>query len=425
LCWEDEDPKLPVSIEIEKLNDVFESDYGFDTEVWRIPGQNSHAKLNQKILNLIDTDDDPKDHLFIVYYGGHARLTHDRLLSWTRFVKQVFTFSKSTRLMDRHSWRVNHDKKYPTVQWSGIQNVLEQAESDVLILLDCCHSATATTSAGNGVTEMISACAYNVIANGVGYYSFTNELTIELRDLANRPSFPVADLFRNIFSRIQARRPEDGKERHPAPIHFSLTQDNPQFPRSIQLSVRPGHIDRTKVLNGDSCIRIQSGEPSSGHSFENNREPTLSTQAPRILLALRLRDNCRSGELSMDRFKDWLKDMPAVAEEVKIEAGYGSFSSILIISIPISLSLYIPQDPAIIKIGPVTSQNLLNESRSIQRQAQRERKSVSLPPIQNIISSILQPAFPAFSQLSQGWIIRRNWYLLFVSDFNPHFSLTG
>jgi hypothetical protein len=126
----------------------------------------------------------------------------------------------------------------------------------------------------------------------------------------------------------------------------------------------------------------------------------------------------------MDRFKDWLKDMPAVAEEVKIEAGYGSFS-ILIISIPISLSLYIPQDPAIIKIGPVTSQNLLNESRSIQRQAQRERKSVSLPPIQNIISSILQPAFPAFSQLSQGWIIRRNWYLLFVSDFNPHFSLTG
>jgi hypothetical protein len=73
--------------------------------------------------------------------------------------------------------------------------------------------------------------------------------------------------------------------------------------------------------------------------------------------------------------------MPAVAEEVKIEAGYKSFSSILIISIPINLSLYIPQDPAIIKIGPVTSQNLLNESRSIQRQAQREWKPDSLPPI--------------------------------------------
>jgi hypothetical protein len=86
LCWEDEDPNLPVSDEIEKLDDVFKNNFGFDTEVWKIPGRNSHAKLTQKILDLIDTEDDPKGHLFIVYYGGHAKLTHDRLLSWTRFV---------------------------------------------------------------------------------------------------------------------------------------------------------------------------------------------------------------------------------------------------------------------------------------------------------------------------------------------------
>jgi hypothetical protein len=86
LCWEDEDPNLPVSNEIEKLDDVFKNNFGYDTEVWKIPGRNSHAKLTQRILDLIDTEDDPKDHLFIVYYGGHAKLTHDRLLSWTRFV---------------------------------------------------------------------------------------------------------------------------------------------------------------------------------------------------------------------------------------------------------------------------------------------------------------------------------------------------
>ena len=124
------------------------------------------------------------------------------------------------------------------VQWSGIQNVLEQAESDVLILLDCCHSRIVHISEGNGVTELISACAYNAIANGVGYYSFTKEVATELRDLSVKPSFTVAELYRNIFSRIQCHRPEDGRERHPPPIQISLTQDNPQFPRSIQLSVR-------------------------------------------------------------------------------------------------------------------------------------------------------------------------------------------
>jgi hypothetical protein len=123
------------------------------------------------------------------------------------------------------------------VRWSGIQNVLEQAESDVLILLDCCHSGTATASEGDGVTELISACAYNSQANGVGSYSFTKELIIELQQLSQQPSFTVAELYRNIFCRIQSRRPEDEgrRERHPAPIHLSLTQDHPIFPRTIQI----------------------------------------------------------------------------------------------------------------------------------------------------------------------------------------------
>ncbi|KAF8866141.1 hypothetical protein BDZ45DRAFT_333428 [Acephala macrosclerotiorum] len=422
LCWDDEDPNLPVSDEIKRLDDVFKNNFGFDTNVWKIPGRNSHAKLTQRILDLIDTEDDPKDHLFIVYYGGHAKLTHDRLLSWT-------------------SWRVNRDKKYPTVQWSGVQNVLEQAESDVLILLDCCHAATATTSEGNGVTEMISACAYNAIANGVGYYSFTKELTIELRELSRRPSFPVADLFRNVFSRIQARRPEDGRERHPAPVHLSLTQDNPDFPRSIQLSVRPGHIKKPQSSNEDSsnCAQIvesDSGDPERGRGATPSRPAgteqlindtteafpaksisKLSAQKPRILLAVRLRDDCRSGELSVGLFKDWLRDMPAVAEEVKVEAGFGSFSSIVIISIPLALSIYMPRDPAIIKIGPITSGNLLQESIDTRRKAPTQECKSRLISAVADLKSILLPDFPEQLQLSQSrviGIIGMKWYIFVV-----------
>ncbi len=32
-------------------------------------------KVNQRIIDLIDVEDDPKEHLFIVYYAGHAILT--------------------------------------------------------------------------------------------------------------------------------------------------------------------------------------------------------------------------------------------------------------------------------------------------------------------------------------------------------------
>jgi hypothetical protein len=69
LSWEEEDPKLPVSLEIAKLYAIFRKDYGFDVEVWKIPTNHSHFEL----------------HLKIVYYAGHARLAKNRTLVWTGY----------------------------------------------------------------------------------------------------------------------------------------------------------------------------------------------------------------------------------------------------------------------------------------------------------------------------------------------------
>jgi len=75
--------------------------------------------------------------------------------------------------------------KSPKVVWSGIQRSLEMAESDILILLDCCWSGVANDTEGNGVTELICACPFDGQANGVGHYSFTRALITELRFLSS------------------------------------------------------------------------------------------------------------------------------------------------------------------------------------------------------------------------------------------------
>jgi WD40 repeat protein len=80
-----------------------------------------------------------------------------------------------------------------------------------------------------------------------------------------------------------------------------------------------------------------------------------------MLLAVRLKEDYSGEDLSVTLFKDWLRDIPTIVEEVKFEAGFGSFSSIAIVSIPITLSLYLPPDPAIIKIGPITTSNMAEE----------------------------------------------------------------
>jgi hypothetical protein len=85
LYWEDEDPNLPVSLEVSRLCEVFGEIYGFETEVWKIPDQSSHVKVNLKVLEFVMTGGDSKEHLKIVYYAGHGKLTRNRLLSWTRY----------------------------------------------------------------------------------------------------------------------------------------------------------------------------------------------------------------------------------------------------------------------------------------------------------------------------------------------------
>jgi hypothetical protein len=84
LKWEDEDPQLPVSYDIPKLQDVFEKTYGFETELWDIKDNDCHMEVNQKIIDFSRKGGNSKEDLKILYYAGHGKITRNRLLSWTR-----------------------------------------------------------------------------------------------------------------------------------------------------------------------------------------------------------------------------------------------------------------------------------------------------------------------------------------------------
>jgi hypothetical protein len=82
LSWEEEDPKLPVSIEIKELAEIFRELYGYEVEEWFIPAENCHNRLQARILEFLG-DGDPR-HLKIVYYAGHGKLTNHGQPAWTR-----------------------------------------------------------------------------------------------------------------------------------------------------------------------------------------------------------------------------------------------------------------------------------------------------------------------------------------------------
>ena len=324
-----------------------------------------------------------------------------------------------------NSWRCRRSVncQLPTVKWSGIQNVLEEAQSDVLLLLDCCHSGTANTNEGHGVTELISAGAFNTKANGVGPYSFTNALVLELQALALKRSFSTAELYNNIFCRIQLRMPEDHakSERHPAPVHLVLTNDS-QFRRSIHLSKltttceeqgahsQPPPQDSPTLENGDSDIKFENETLSptlrtiTNADHVRNHSIRCSVTVPRLALAIRFYENFRADECSTALLVEWLKSFPLVAEQVNIEAAFDSLSSLWIVSIPLSIYTYLKDHPAIICLGPITSGNKVlaaNEYPIEEINPQVRNKNEVLDPSLNIDEStidgrgvqLIQPPF--------------------------------
>ena len=75
---------MPVSVEVEPLRDVFLELYGFETEIWHIPNENSHNELNRQVIDLVSMVGNSHDLLKIVYYAGHGMLTKIRRAVWAR-----------------------------------------------------------------------------------------------------------------------------------------------------------------------------------------------------------------------------------------------------------------------------------------------------------------------------------------------------
>lgn len=83
ICWQTQDPKLPVEVEISRLHEVLETVYNFDVEEFRIPNSGSHFAVSQKINKFIEVNNDSNNDLKIVYYAGHGRLSRTKELLWS------------------------------------------------------------------------------------------------------------------------------------------------------------------------------------------------------------------------------------------------------------------------------------------------------------------------------------------------------
>ncbi|PVH68756.1 hypothetical protein DL98DRAFT_629298, partial [Cadophora sp. DSE1049] len=337
--WEgdDTDGDLVFETEMNSLCEVFERGYGFQVETWKIPIIKSHRKLMGMALDFIE-EFDARDNLFIVYYAGHGTINDNRQSVWSH----------------------TRDSKSASVDWSSIQSLFENTSSDTLFLFDCCAAASSANNSGSGTIETIGACGFNGIAPPPGKYSFTNTLVEVLEDWKSKPFFPVCLLHSEMLRQLKRKRPEKGREGTrlewcTTPVYYIASPD--LRPQSIEIC-RIGPTDPT--LNTLPPIQ-PSGDASLDTLQEEQATELTSTHAngdlkhPHVLLSVALEKD--QDILHPEQFHRWLARIPAFVKYVKVEGCFKSYSTLVLMSLPVAIWNLLPDDPACCFIGYVTSRN--------------------------------------------------------------------
>ncbi|OHW91275.1 tyrosine-protein phosphatase non-receptor type 6 [Colletotrichum incanum] len=327
--------------ELEDLERCLREDYAFNTEIFPIPSENSHLELMMQVGKLIK-DHEAQDTLFLVYYGGHARIDESRQSTWC-----------ATRHPDS-----------PWLQWSAIQTLLERSASDVLILLDCCAgAASATFPNGNSITETISASSWDAIAPDPGRYSFTNAL-IEVMQEWRLRAFSAAMLHAEVLARLKHPRPVtiNGKlfEARSTPVHFMMTSNHKapsiELSRVVPAEKRPPSPPQEIPAAADGSEVPEGVTGGRGPGAPISGEPNEDT--PHVMISLALEDD---QQLDLNAWEQWLSNFPAMAKYVKVQGVFKSHSTLLLVSMPVMVWDLLPEDHATSFVAFIRSNNLMTQ----------------------------------------------------------------
>ncbi|KAI6782681.1 uncharacterized protein J7T54_000824 [Emericellopsis cladophorae] len=172
LKWDDDNSS---DEETTVLESVLRNTYHYHTQRWEIPScPNPSIKLGVQIASFLEN---PRpDHLLIIHYAGHGFVGQDGQFYWAS------------------SERDDSSK----LKWDGVRCLFEDAQSDMLLLLDTSAIPNSGTSGSHGVKQAISANMNKQEARQTKLLSLTAAAGESLRNLSNAQSFTARQLYDEI-----------------------------------------------------------------------------------------------------------------------------------------------------------------------------------------------------------------------------------
>lgn len=187
-------------------------------------------------------------------------------------------------------------KKASFARWSTLQQPLEQASSDVLVIMDAAFYPCTRIIRQHGVFEVLAASLSEDHIASLGRCTFTKALAEQLRIRAGRGKpLSVVELHSVLLSAypkmVQDRHPDNETLlSFPTPLHM-MTSGNSRLP---SVFINP----------------IQQNSPlRSSFTYENS---------PQIQLTIKLTDD----NVDLDSWSEWLRLIPESAKDVRIDGPF-------------------------------------------------------------------------------------------------------
>ncbi|KAI0105142.1 hypothetical protein F4776DRAFT_477327 [Hypoxylon sp. NC0597] len=337
LRWEDDNA---IEHDLAALDQVLRERYNYRTERFNIPTiANPSLKLGVRMASFLENA--APDHQLIIYYAGYGYIGVDNQLYWASET------IKDSRL-----------------KWSGFRCLFEEAQSDILLLLDTCAIKEQPILDSSSVKQVIAASMPEHYSRDLNLRSFTSHITEALAKSSGKKSFTAEYLYQEVAHQrhqelVQASGLTNGASKsmpftEKLPVLYTISSGKSQ---SISLYPLPLSVDAQlrsprAGIDGDAQLLRTSQEDPIIHP---SAVVDLTFDEPRVLVCTTF-----VGEASpdMSSFNHWLHNAPATASKITVEGMFLGPPTMLLISMPIPVWNVVQHDKVCCFLGYVSSHNM-------------------------------------------------------------------
>lgn len=250
------------------------------------------------------------------------------------------------------------------LKWDGVRCLFEDAQSDILLLLDSCAIPDPPLAGSHGIKQGIAAYAAEKGVRGEVGRSFTSNLINALQKLNTGRPFSIRQLYEETVTQGQLRlsqtaKPANGSgaraglSQNQMPLLFTLTAGENQ---SLNLAPLPSRIGG-QPQNGGEAPDSQSIRSREDQLIDPEMVTDLRFDEARILVCTTF-----VGDASPDMsfYNQWLQNTPPLASRIAVEGMFLGPPTMLLISMPHSIWNVVQHDKVCCFLGYVSSHNMIH-----------------------------------------------------------------